>query len=333
MDFMSINNIGIEGAEHISKTYEKSVKIITDNKTGISTGYKLGWDNLNKILGGRLQFGTVLTIGARPSVGKSAIANLIAFDIFKLNPDTPTILLYWTWEMSAWHHIHRQISARLNKSYNELQSAETPVSENTYRTILDLKDKLSDQNIFFLEGAKTANAIWADICKVSQNNPEYKIVNIFDHSRLSRKDANEKTEEEKIFNLMLKCNDLSKSRQVTSIILTQLNRDFERGNTNNAKTYRTPQNSDIFGADAVGQFSHVIALVHRPELAKIDKIKLPDDRGKDMDYDTEKLLLIEITKNRNGKIGTLMFTHDLEHYKIHEKKPEAFDYSTITNFN
>jgi replicative DNA helicase len=200
--------------KHISTVFSEADKILEERKNGKVFGYATRWKKFNSIINGGIGFGQNLTIGARPRVGKSAFANILAFDIFRCNPNTKTIVLNWTFEMPGYQLAIRNWSSSLNKPVNELLNN---LEDSTFDLIKKSSDKYDNLNMYFIEVPRTVDEIQRIVEDVhKQIGADYKIVNIFDHTRLITK-TNEKTEEEKIHSLLARCNQLKKKYGLVNI--------------------------------------------------------------------------------------------------------------------
>lgn len=300
--------------KHVSTIFTEADKVLEARKSGKTFGFATRWLKFNKAVNGGIGFGQNFTIGARPRVGKSAYANILAFDIFRCNPDTKTVVLNWTFEMPGYQLAIRNWSSSLNKSVNDLLNN---LEDSTFDVIKRSSDKYNNLNMYFIEVPKNVDEIQKIVEDVyRQVGNEYHIVNIFDHTRLITK-TNEKTEEEKIHSLLARCNHLKKKYGLVNILLSQLNRktvdDF-----NSSKKYRAPDESDIFGADAVYQYSDICLLLHRPSLFGVTKYSIDDVSGLPISVDTKNLMVGELIKNRDGKQGTFLYKANLAVNSIEE---------------
>ena len=114
---------------------------------------------------------------------------------------------------------------------------------------------------------------------------------------------------------MLLCDTLKKDPVFgINIIISQLNREVEKHTIN--KEYRAPVATDIFGADAVQQFADAIILLHRPDLYGLEEYNLGVLNGIPYKLETKNKIVAEVVKNREGRLGRLVFEHDLSINKI-----------------
>lgn len=284
---------------NLRSVLDKSLDTILSRKSGLKWAFKTGWDNLDTALGCGIPFDTTVTIGARLRVGKSAFATRLLLNIFEYNTDVNKIALYWNWEMPAYQQGVRIFSGFTHKSVTTLMSARESLDELTYQQCIDFRDNLKEEYIYFIDKSVSIDQIEEVIRRVRYDNPNFKILNIFDHTRLIvTKD--ERTEEEKLHKFYKACINWTKHLNCTNIVLSQLGRKLEEDNRNSK--YRNPMDSDLFGADAVAQCSNIIMLLHRPELYDISVHNGILTEGK---------IFMDIVKNRDGPITKLIFEHDL----------------------
>jgi replicative DNA helicase len=141
--------------------------------------------------------------------------------------------------------------------------------------------------------------------------PNKTIVNIVDHTRLITS-SNEKTEEEKITNLMLAGVRLKNKLECINIFLSQLNRKIEDGDRSDVGTTGILP-SYIFGADSVMQCATLVLALHRPEMYDLSRYK---------SLDTKNLLITQILKQREGELCEIAMYHNLAINRIYDSPPQ-----------
>lgn len=294
-----------------TQAYNAAVRHIELRKKGLITPYKTGWERINRLLGGGIQPSTVYTIGGRPGHGKSTIVNEMLYDMCELNGIENTVFLYWSWEMTDYQQIIRGFSGDLGCTVQQLLSAELPLNDTLFSQILKSREKWVHYPIYFMSYSCTPKYIY-NLCKdVQGTDPGLRIVNIFDHTRLAKKQSGMRSEEEKIRRLYHVAQQLSVNFGAINIILSQLNREIENDRRRNNPI---PRLSDFFGADAVAQFSNVAIALQRPEIYHLEAY---------MKEQTRNLLAVHVLKNRDGDLGWIPFDHNLAHNTIKERYPVA----------
>ena len=304
---MDSNRLKSNGFKHISQVYNDSVNYIRKRKDGEIVPLETSFGKLNNILGGGFQSPTTYVIGGRPGVGKSAVTNRILFDIAEQNDISKYIFLYWNWEMPNYRQIVREVSGRLNLTVNQILSADEKLSLEHYEKIKELKSNFDTLPLYMVERSFNAEQIFKINEAFTVDNPDYTIVNIFDHSRLVRKKSQIEKEEEKIFNLLESCVEMSRTMDTINILLSQLNRDIE---SQDRISNPIPRLSDFFGADAVSQFANVAIILQRPEMY---------DLGTYLGESCQDLLAMHILKNRDGDVSWIPFNHDFARNHIEQR--------------
>lgn len=262
------------------------------------TGFNEGYSNLDFYLGG-LELGNNIIIGARPSVGKTALALELSKRILLKNKtdNKDIIIIFFTWEMSSEQIYYRLISNKLKLNTLYIKKNLDKIKQTKEYKIA--KEEIDQLNLFLVEGYNEVNSIYGLVNNTRERfvneGKDVDIVCIYDHSRLvTTKDKN--TEEQRIFELLKVCNQIKKYN-VLNIILSQLNRDYEKGLNNK---YQDPNNTYLFGADAIQQFSDVTLLLHSPINYKCYEWECIDSNYNNALVNTNDKLFIHVSKNRNG---------------------------------
>jgi len=299
----------------ISEILKESIQIVVDRTEGKTRSYKTNWRNLNEVLpSGGLDYYTNFTIGGRTSTGKSAFANLLLLGILENNPQEDYIVIYWNWEMTGYQQGLRLLSNKSQKSINELLQTQ----KESIEALRELSNQFDTYNVYLEDRPCTADSVQNSIERLlsKEENKAKNVINLFDHTRLVLR-GNARNEEEKIYRLFEVLQNLKKDYRSTNIILSQLNRKVEEDFHTHRK-YRSPGLTDLFGADAVAQFSEYVMLLHRPEL--FNQEFLPRQVN-GMDVPSRGMLLGELAKNRDGRVATLYFEHNLAQNRIDTWNP------------
>lgn len=303
----------IEGFRHISEVANTAIKNINDIREGRHHHIMTRWKKVNEITQG-IQLGEQIVIAARPGVGKSATVNMIAEDIFNkvLNPNLKVILLYWSWEMPDFQQVYRMMSSKTRKTVKELTSSIKPIETTLYEELVQTAQKLKGLPIYFRDTPMTSLAWAKKVEEVHNLFPDYKIVNIIDHTRLVKK-SNQLTEEQKITDFMETGVELKNKILCTNIFLSQLNRDIEKEKDRQNIGKNPPVLSDIFGSDAVGQFANTVIILHRPEIYGLDTY---------LDEITANRIFWHFVKQRDGDLGYISLKHELKYNNMEDLSEE-----------
>lgn len=298
----------VSGMQHISKVVDKANQKIHDGRTGKEIPLLTPWAKVNNKITG-VFYGDLITIAARPGVGKSAFANILLKGLFELNPTEKIIGLYWSFEMPSYQQVLRWYSQQNDIGTKAMRSHTTPISDDVFNKLKRTGEELSGLNIYFRD-IPIRSADWAEMVRQVQGQfPDHHIINIVDHTRLMKK-GQEFSEEERITNLMSAASELKNEIEATTIILTQMNRDIEKDKDRERIGKNPPVLADIFGASSVEQYSTLVIALHRPEMYNIPSY---------MELPTKGLIACHILKQREGWIGMISLKHDLSTYKIKDE--------------
>jgi replicative DNA helicase len=301
--------IRIEGMQHISTVVDAANDKIHKVREGIEKPLITRWRKVNDKIQG-LYYGDQVVIAARTGVGKSAFVNLLLKDLFLLNPGQKLIGLYWSFEMPNYQQVIRWYSNAKELAVKDILSSSNRISDEMFQELKQTGEVLKDLPIYFRDIPVNEDHWYQMILQIQAQFPDHYIINIVDHTRLIKPNA-EFSEEERISKLMYKGVELKNKIGSVNIFLTQMNRNIETGNKSRDQMGRTPPVvSDIFGADSVGQCATLIIALHRPELYGV---------GNYLGVDTRNLMACHILKQRDGWTGLITLDHNLAHNSIQDR--------------
>jgi len=281
MDYCSkISNIitgNMDGdkLDTISTGCEDVIKDLYESRDKGCIGIKTGFHNLDYVLGG-LQKGKLYIIGARPSMGKSALAMNISEHIAKYKN-----VLFISLEMGKKEYAQRIMFGRAGVNISQVNSG--TVTDEQIELVKEQKKYLDSLNLYI--ETKTP-------CKVS--DIELSIINlqstrgscdlvVVDYLQLLSPSARSgKTRETEVAEMSRELKNLSIKYQVPIIVLSQLSRALE------AREDKRPMLSDLRESGAIEQDADVVMFVYRNEFYYPDE---PSTKG-------EAELLVR--KNRGG---------------------------------
>lgn len=126
---------------HISEVADETEEYIDKRRKGLITSCKTGFKKLDEALLGGIEWGSVVSIGGRPSVGKTAYSSNLIRGIIKNNDMSEIEILDFNWEMSGKSLIIRDLSAEASDTYKNIISAGVnPVNDaefEKYQKILE----------------------------------------------------------------------------------------------------------------------------------------------------------------------------------------------------
>jgi replicative DNA helicase len=303
-----LENLSISGLQHISEIVDETNEIIRKYKSGELRPFKTFSEKLNDKITG-IYKGDQLVIPARSGVGKSAFVTILVKDLAVKYSDL--IFIYWSFEMKSWQNVARMYSAEAMLPVKEMLSANTPLEEDTYASLVNAGNELRKIPMYFRDIPVNHKQWESKVEEVALLFPNRTIVNIVDHTRLITS-SNEKTEEEKITNLMLAGVRLKNKLECINVFLSQLNRKIEDGERSDVGTTGILP-SYIFGADSVMQCATLVLALHRPEMYDLSRYK---------SLDTKNLLITQILKQREGSLCEIAMYHNLAINRIYDSPPQ-----------
>ena len=252
----------------IGEAIEETSKYVEDRMNGKITSLKTGLKKLDKCTIDGIEWNSTITIGGRPSVGKSAYSDCIVEGAFANNlvdgkPDF--LLLDFNWELSSRVMLLRRLSARMRKTYKHIVSADnnviTPGELDEIKNIL--YKYYGDLPITFCEEPLTVKQFEDAIRSFCEKNPGKKVLVRVDHTLLTRMLASDGSQVQMLMNLLAVANILKKEFPIIFMFLTQINREFEVRQEDGSDG-AFPRQGDVYGGDAAAMFSETILLLNKP---------------------------------------------------------------------
>ena len=297
------------GFRSIEQSVTTSLNEIRTAMLGNRPVFPTKWKRLNRNLLGGLQPGKMYVIAGRPGVGKSAFSNQLIFDLLDNELKEKVIVLYWSFEMPGHQQILRAGSKDVKKEVLDLLSVETKLSEEDYELYKSKVLKYKRYPIHFNNVPRTIEYIKETNVDITNNDPNVRIINIFDHSRLVIGQAD--SELQRLNALSKGCMWMQAKMGVINVLLSQLNRNIEQ--EHRAKAQYQPLLTDLFGGDSIGQDAHVVMMLQRPyDLYGITETYCNED--------PIGLLAIHIEKNRDGLLGMIPFEAEMSTFTINERQ-------------
>ncbi|MDR1785047.1 MAG: replicative DNA helicase [Spirochaetaceae bacterium] len=243
------------------------------------TGIPSGITDLDNLTGG-FQNSELIIIGARPSVGKTALA-LTMIQHIAIEKKIPAA--FFSLEMP-----HQHIGMRLLAQVAKLDSARLRTGLLTQRDFVELQRAAGDcyEAPLFIMDSPTAKIL--DLGALARRlvfESGIKIIFI-DYISLITSDDSSKERHLQVAEFSRSLKGLARELNIPVVALSQLNRDTE-------KTRHKPTLADIRESGSIEQDADVVLFIHR------DKEKQAEDKSRSLD--TELIL----AKQRNGPIGSV----------------------------
>ena len=295
--------------KEIKDTIYNSVKRIQEATPDHLIGLSTGFERLDEVLGGFVE-GTLVTIGGRTGMGKTAFAfNLLRNLAIEKNIPSLYISLESTEQLCT----NILIACTLNIKYRGLLSGQL-VAEEWEKMDKGLP-RIANAPVYL--DTKSTYTI-DDICKTVEESVQEHQVNVVFIDYLQLIFAKTGFTENRYLELNYitrKLKALAKEFNITIVLISQLNRNSE----GEKRFDHRPVLTDLRDSGTICDDSDVVCFVHRPEYYHIYQ----DEKGNDM---RNKALII-VAKNRLGYTGdallytnmpTLTFSHALipQHYNL-----------------
>lgn len=318
------------GAKTYLEVLDDALKYIEDRRTGRITSFKTPWKGVNKAGINGLEWGSMLTIAARPGSGKTMVASQIIRESMAMNPGQNFNILEFQFEMGSKQYGSRDFAAQIAKDYNVVLSSEKQLDDFSMQLIRQYRAetaKLMSQGVYriFLGTAMTHKNIYDAVHYYYNNIPGKDgkpsgnpLVITIDHSWLVKRMDSEKDKFEVLYNTVEMLMKLKNELPVIIIMLSQLNRGIDEAVRKMPGTIANyPTSNDIFGGDALMQGSDMLVVLNRPAYVDIKCY------GPQKYLTTDETIFMHMLKVRNGanRENMLYFNAEFNRQRMIESVP------------
>ena len=228
--------------EILDKTFKQ---ITEENRNALATGFQ----DLNILLSG-VEKGNLITIGARPAMGKTAFILSIMSNLLKQNKKC----LLFSLEMSTSQIIKRLIAilgeiGLITMNHNKLLDDSQKSKIEYILTAISYLNLTICDDIYTIEGIRN---------KIAEERPEYVFIDYLQLMETPRK----KQRSEAITNIMLDLKQIAKENNCIIFISSQLSRALE------SRCDKRPMLSDLRESGDIENISDVVLLIYRDEYYK-----------------------------------------------------------------
>jgi replicative DNA helicase len=265
------------GVEDVVSQVESILK--SDNKIlGVPTPFA----ELNKMTSGLVK-GRLYILGARPSMGKSAIAMQLARTV-SVNRN----VVFASLEMGLSEYTERELFAMCDTNQDMISNG--MVGDEIYGKLYKASESLADLKLYIIDNPEcTLNSIENGIINCIAKNGSCDLV-VVDYLQLMKSSNKKITKDYDIVTTNSKgLKILARKYNVPVLALCQLSRSLEM------RVDKRPIMSDLRDSGSIEQDADVIMFIYRDEVYD----PTPINRGK------AELL---IRKNRQGRIGSIPMT-------------------------
>jgi len=277
----------------LKDVYLTSLKWIDEVMNNEYTGVTTGFTEIDKLTSG-FQKSEMVVIGARPSIGKTALALNMAQNIAIIQRKPAA---FFSLEMPEKFIGQRILASEAEVNFRDLyRIRNTQMQENEFNKILAASDRSMDAPLFIED---MPNMRLFDLRTQARHACEvHKVEIIFiDYLGLIAMDNIYQSRYEQVSEISRSIKSLARELDIPIVVLSQLARSAE-GNK--------PNLAEIRESGAIEQDADVVLLMNR------DRNKKEDDPDPD-----SSLTEIEVAKNRNGATGrvTLVFYPKHQRFK------------------
>jgi replicative DNA helicase len=261
-------------------------------------GIPSGFTPIDRKTGG-FQGSNLIIVAARPSMGKTALAQIIAKNM--------AIQKYpvgiFTLEMSNSELGIRYLSGESGYSNMRIKSADIDydklcMTANNIANLPIYLDETAGLSIYELRSKVKKLILKSGIKAV-----------IIDYLQLMHGEGKSREQEVSFISRGLK--GIAKEFSIPVIALSQLNREVETRNT------KRPMLSDLRESGQIEQDADMVWFLYRPEVYGFKDFQIGNDN-----YDSSGLLLIDCAKHRNGPIFSIPLYHNESFSVIQDTKIE-----------
>lgn len=273
-----------EMCESLKYFREQTLIKIKNAANGIKSGVMSGFAELDLITGG-WQNSDLIIIGARPSMGKTAVAIEFAKSAAKADKEA----LFFSIEMNNIQLIQRYISGETNINASYIRDGKL----NDYElSLIDESIAITEKVPFVIDDTPSIK-LEKLIATTKQRKIKGKLgLVVIDYLQLITTSSKFGSREQEVAHISRSLKALAKECDVPIIALSQLNRNVTSAGD------KRPQLSDLRESGAIEQDADVVVFVHRQ--AYYDK--------ENIDFENKLELLCK--KHRNGAIGDTNYRHN-----------------------
>jgi replicative DNA helicase len=288
----------------ISEVLKETIQIL-DNVmrsknpiTGISTGF----ERLDQFTSG-FQREEFIVIGARPSVGKTALALNMASSM-AFHQKIPTA--FFSLEMSSIALVHRIISSEAKVQAQNLRSGF--LSTGDYKKIVDVMSLLHEGPFYIVDIPNMDLLSLRTQARKLCSQQDVKIIFI-DYLGLIASDNSKMQRFEQISNISRALKSLARELHIPIVVLCQLNRDAQ---------FETPTLANLRDSGSIEQDADLVLFLNREQPKKSKK---DQEEEKHVSLDRIPTDLI-IAKQRNGPTGVVKLEMNAKYARFEPPEKE-----------
>jgi len=297
------------------QTYKEALNYMLKRKSGEETSIITPWPKFNDAGINGIEWNNLIVIGGRPGAGKTLLKDQIIRESFNLNPNEDFRVLEFNLEMVPKTSAIRQFSSITGKTYKELLSANSKISDNVIKYCSEYAKQRIQLPIDTIYKSVNISEFKNQIDRYMEYHKGKKTIITLDHTLLIKKDAKHGNNFiSMLFELGEAFTDIKRTYPCIIIALSQLNRNVDSPDRAvDGKYGNYILTSDIFGSDAMLQHADMLIGMNRPAQQKI-KFYGPQRYI----IKNDKTLVFHFLKVRNGDPRMSFFKAVFEKMEIHE---------------
>lgn len=285
-----------KGLRHVADATKRMIEKIDylSQNRGELLGVPTGFGMLDRILGG-LQKSDLITLAARPGMGKSALAFTIAHSAAKRHGKRIAV---FSLEMSDEQFVQRLLSQSACIDSHRLRTGQ--VHDDEWETLLSSANELSNLPIFIDDtGAISISHIRSECRRMAaESGLDLMIVDYMQLMNGSFPGRKLENRQQEISDISRSLKALARELDVPVLALSQLSRAVE------SRADKRPMLSDLRESGAIEQDSDVVLFIYREDYYMEDT-------------DRQNIADVIVAKHRHGATGTvsLYFRKELTQFR------------------
>ena len=257
------------------------------------------WANLNSALAGGVAPGELVIVGARPSIGKSALAINWAWHAAAVGGNVVVFSL----EMSR-KQVFDRIAAKLSQT--DLREFRGRMTDEAFARARTAYKSMAGRRIHVDERGMLKPAEIRRVCRARAKIAPLSLV-VIDYLQLVTPDNPSGSREQDVSGISRHCKLLAKDLNVPVLLLSQLNRECE-------KHGREPILADLRESGAIEQDADIILFLHCQE-AEVRAAQY---------YGRPEPLKVIVAKGRSTGRGDVGLNYDKAHQNIYDMTAENY---------
>lgn len=288
--------------EELKTAYERIEKL--HQGEGKLRGIPTGFDDLDKILSG-LQKSDLIVVGARPSLGKTALALDIARNA-ALKGGVP--VGFFSLEMSREQVVDRLIAAESQVPLWKILTGRI-TEDSEFVLIQNALDRLSQVNIFIDDSPSLNIMQMRSMARRLQVEHGLGLL-VVDYLQLISPRTNFESMVQQVTEISRGLKALARELKVPVLAISQLSRAVDQ------RDNKVPRLSDLRESGSIEQDSDVVLFIYRKDR---DRMDVPSEE--------QNIAQLNIAKHRNGPLGSVNLRFDPERvsFKTIESKYGEFE--------